>query len=318
MIVTPSYSIPKGVNSGVFGIVTGKYCKEVEDVIAVAKSKGYLIPSDFSLRIVSDCINELKSAGIWQYKDLLYWFSYNQLAMQNTTPIANQPFYPKSFVSEFTYLNYINPKLYECTRLGNAIYPQPVITNKGWKNFAPIGNIGILDTNWVAKDNAIKYSRNSASFCFFIPEELNDITGSATSYITGFRDGTNVRASEINPYNGTANVAGFINDLNPGNINIGASNSNPKKNGYYCVERSASNLVTAYKDGVSIGTSTRASQTLLSAISLGVAGTKREAGNTTTFDSPTGYFSCGSHLGATLQKTEYEIIRNAFNRLGIL
>jgi hypothetical protein len=309
MIATPSYSIPKGVNSGVFGIVTGKFCKEVEYCIAVAKSKGYVLPTDYQLRMLSYYINELKSNSIWSAFDLFYLFSYNSLLSNNNvkgTAVGNML---NDFnIGNFTKINLIEPDKYELQRedfSSPAGAWNPYYSKIGWDNSTNVSSGGkYFNTLWNPA-LALKYSQNDAAITGFV-ENYND---RAACKIGGVQPSSGARGHIQLQANGT--WTGSINST----ANQNYSTGNASNIGYHHVQRTASNLTTWYHNNSSVGTSTAASSTPPTDNFLILY--NGNGGFSTVALMPVGLFRVGASLTEKQRKTDYELYINFRTQLGL-
>jgi len=311
MIATPSYSIPKGVNSGVFGIVTGKYCDELEAVIQYAKSKGYRLPTNYQLTVISQLIGDLKDARIWQRYDLLYVLGLGNLNTMEVTTNDNLVTIfgqDKPGVRDFTLINLKNPFLYEGTRIPGVDNRIPIWSYNGMRSPNNSGNGGAINTNYIYGEN---YKQNDAGFSFYCTK---DISGTANNTVIGRADSTNNRRDVLGFGFASQNLSGAINRTNGGN-NYSATPVNTE--GFHRLERTASNLTTYYRNALSIGTSTQASQTLTSDQPFYLGAINSTGTRSFAFPRIMTYFAIGSSLGSNLIRTETEIFKNYMVKVNI-
>jgi hypothetical protein len=317
MIATPSYSIPKGVNSGVFGIVTGKYCKEVEDVIAFAKSKNYPLPSEYVLRQLSVLINELRANGIFQISDALYIPGLGDIRTDNVGFLGSGGGNDRrtALFYEFSLINFINPQQYLGSRLVNPSAIRinyPYYTKYGWINGQASGDgsadSGLIDTNY-NPSAANNWTQNSACVSFFI--SALGVT-STTQLVTLGRLETNATV-QCNLITSPDQARVMINTAT-GN-QAGDLISISKRNGFFSCDRSASNLTTLYLDGVSVGSTVRASTNISAATQTVAFNGRLPFAANIRCQSQVSYIRFGSSIGAPLAKTEYEIYTNFRSKL---
>lgn len=302
------------VGKGVFSIPNQRYCKELEDVIAVANSKGYLLPTDYQLRMLNVYINELKLNRIWSKSDIHYVFGYGgaNSIYPALTFGAGEP-YRRNNLGDFSKLNLINPNQFELTRGTNGATNKlsyPYHSTLGWKiGIGAANDTGYLDTGWIIGVNNVKYTLNDAGISFYM-STFDEGTGNDT--ITGFSDSVAGRTTTIVPSNGT-NILVRINTSGAGANAI----SNTTSQGYYIVERTASNLTTVYKNGVSIGTTARASLSLANTYPVYILSQNNTGTSSGAWlKNPLSFIRYGASLGATLQKTDYEIFTAFRTKLG--
>jgi hypothetical protein len=300
MIATPSYSIPKGVNSGAFGIFSSKYCKELDNVIDFAKSKQYIIPTEYQLNCLNIFILEMKSAGIWDRLDLIYIFGYNHPTYFNNE--LNLQKYNEGLLN-FCLINLINPEKYHGERTSTNTDFAPYNTKKGLRGL-PTAPVGHINTNYVYDVN---YQRNDAGISCY-----NAVTATTNNNVFGRRDTTALRRDQIGMAFGGRNLIGNINtaDVVPGELN-----TTLVYEGFHRVERTASNLTTYYLNGVQVGTHTTASQTQTSTIPF-YLGSLNQAGTAAQRYTPV--MSCVSIGGALGEKqlNEYQIFTDFRTKLG--
>jgi hypothetical protein len=322
MIVTPSYSIPKGVNSGVFSIVNRRYCKELEDVIAVAKSKCYQLPTDYQLRVINFCINEKKSNGILERLDLFYLMGLNSLIVQdsfntNLVRLRSDSLKLESTIFPFCSLNIKNPISNQLTKEQGTTAQQGITSTRfGLRcNGSGSTNWAALNTNW-SPSEGINYTQNNAHFSLLINGDF-PVTANGGNRCLGIRNGSSpTHTSVLLNFQTSTSFAGHIN--RGANSTITFSSGMTNGYGQYVLERTASNLVTAYKNGTSVGTNTGASGALPSDRFYLFTENLGGVPSTSSLTSGANYvsFQLGASLGATLQKIDYEIMKEFRTRLG--
>jgi len=306
MIVTPSYSIPKGVNSGVFSIPS-KFCKEVEDAILVAKYLGYQLPTDYQLRMLSFYINEQKLNGIWERADLVYLFGYNNLLQNDIDKISDvTEIMREQNDFKFCDINLKNPSKYLGQRVIISSNVNCHHTNRGL--FKAIGTNENLPNEYLTgydpSIDAVHFELNSASVTAFIGFGEDGLNASNNSTIpAGIVDNVVNTGIRFNTWNGVNNRSGVLNNVTPENYGSASSN----QNGYHHFERTASNALAWYLNSVSVQTRTGAS----TAIQAGEVRLVRRFSNTLTF------FRLGASLGSTLQKIDYQIFTEFKTKLGL-
>jgi len=315
MITASTYptTLPKVQRgSGHFAIIDPyKYCPELDAVIAVAKSKGYRLPTDYQLRCLNDYINEQKSNGIWQRKDLLYNFLYNSLYSRQLTlaGLEGTNFYPS--IESFCRLNLINPLKYELDK----VFYSPTDTINPY--YSPIGAInpnnaypGYYNTNFIPGVDGVNWSRNSASITSYFSNFRDQ---SAINFPCGSSNSTISCSSTFSPNNG-GNTRGAINRTGTGaNVLVSSVSSGV---GFHHLDRSASNLTSYYKNGVFVTSNTFASATLDTTYPFFICARNVSGTGIRYFANPLGMISFNSSLGATLQKIDYEIFTQFRTKLG--
>lgn len=323
--ISPNEKRPINIQSGIT-ISVNRYCKEVEELIRVAKLNNYILPADYQLRVLSNTINELKSAGIWTLYDVAYAFGYNSLykyanaieydddglnILFPTAAVAAER--PRSLFEQFTFLNLKNPLLYQCSYIKGPARPNyPFYSEKGWCSGNTGGgtDFGGLSTNWVAKDNGVNWTQNNAGmFCYLAKD--NDI---AASYCIGDLDSVNTRTSiRLMPYGGSGQVVGIINGNNTTRTYVSAGGVSTAK-GFHRLERTSSTLSTYYRDGTSLGTSAGASASMLSTLPPYICCYNQDGARFGGVVNPVGCAGFGASLGATLVKIESDIWTNFLSK----
>ena len=299
-----------------FNIIdASRYCKELDDVIAVANMNGYTLPTDYQLRCTNTLVNELVSNSIFKTYDLLY---ISGLGYGNIRPytLANASLTPvdERFINyntgPFTYINYKNPKLYKLSRVntsGTAI--APFHSQYGQSNIAGIGvgSLGYFDTGYVPGTNGINWTLNNAGCSVYAPSVGQ--TGNGT--IIGTNDTVNTRiAFTLLISNGT-NLQTRINGLN-----TTFNTANTDVSGFFRIDRSASNLTTVYKNGVSIGTNTGTPSSMTGTTSLFILSQNLNGSPTSSWPGCCSFVSLGASLSSSLQKIEYELFTQFRSKLG--
>lgn len=305
MIVTTPYTYHS--QGGAFGIITGKYCIEVEKMIHVAKSKGYRPPTEYQLNQLNWFINEQKSSPLWNKRDIMYWSGYNSLF---TRDIFSGDLPPGQYDSleKFCRINLKNAYTNELLPIQN--------TNSFYYNkwgFSSNSNQNGYDTQYNPGDGGTyKWVRDSASVAVYI---TTNTTVAAVGSLIGVADsGNNLRMVDLIPRT-TSNVVNIaINRTNNG-TNVGSTSD---ERGYWLVERTASNNTSVYQNNSLIGSTAQASKVIT--CSYNVALLCRNQNNTYTagrLDTYGSYYAFGESINdSVLRKLDYELVKELRSRLG--
>jgi hypothetical protein len=288
-----------------------KYCKELDDVIAVAKSKGYMLCTDYQLRCLNEYIQEQKINGIWELTDFAYMFGYggvNNLGNRESLPSTLTGSIEQNL--RFTYLNLKDPTRFELFRTVNGASNRnyPYQTPEGLKTgTGAAADYGYLTMPVLLGSDTVNYSQNNAAFSIFLSSNVVDYPTLINAICFGKQEASGTISFVAS--NGTASLI-RINTSGAGANQI----SNSFYHGYFVGDRSASNLTTLYRDGVSLGTTTRVSVALSSTIYPEIL---RLAGSSSVYRGfPIGILKLSASLGSSLQKTDYEIFTQFRTKLG--
>lgn len=319
MIVSPSYNIPQGINSGVFSYNTGKYCAEVEKLISVARYKGYILPTEYQLQCLDVLIKELISNKIFQTYDILYVYGYNTLLKYgpkdadtsiyfSTTNSYNRPDFEK-----FTLLNITNPDRFEATIVKSPTrYNYPFLNELGHTMGRTGLDFGGIDTGWIAKDHAVKWTQNNAGG-FIYTHQFEEI-GNQPSF--GVNDTTLNRTTIHLITNNGGNVAGRINGVNTNRTYVSAGVSNGY--GHHRLERTGASASQYYRDGVQLGSSTGSSASMIGTYSVWMGGFSNNGSRGSCNCGPISFGGLGSSIGSNLSKIEYDIFTNFRQKLNLI
>lgn len=281
-----------------------KYCRELDLVIRVAKAKGYTIPPDYQLRMVNIFLNEGKE--LFERYEACYFFGYNLDYYNTFQDSISNILYGTSF-EKFTLLNLCNPLQYEAVRVNQTtVSNNPYLSKNGWMHTSNGSTDGAIDTGYNTA-TATKWARNDAGLSIYCSKQNETETAGGG---IGYTDSTNNRRSALNP-NVAGSVAGRINGTNA-NSTYGANTS---RFGMTRLERTASNLTTGYRLGVSNGTNTNASQTLTSNLSISIIGLTTPTTYNGPFRTPIGFAAMGAALGSSLAKLEHELVTQLMTKL---
>jgi hypothetical protein len=193
-------------------------------------------PTDQRKLAINELIDFMSGQGVWQK-----WHWYKMYAAAD---------------KQAAFTNLANPALYRDTEVG-------AITFVADSHVAGDGTTTKLNQGYDASLNAVNASQNSAALCVQVVNNVaNDSyydlgTGSTTPF-----GQVNTRLA------GSGNIRGTINDATNSNYALGTLSSA----GWTCFSRTASNIVTAFKDAVSRGTAATAS-TGIAAGTMFVGGT---------------------------------------------
>jgi len=303
------------INPGVFALANNTYCHELESVIRVAVSYGYRLPTDFQLRCINAYIQDLKSAGIWERRDTVFLFGLNSL-FTNYNNFSIVQAGHVSLLSPFTYIDLKNP-----SRIGQLIQTDnsPFFNRCGLQNNTSIAAAGYFVTNFYPGSANNKWLQNDANFTVYI-SSMGDQTSAPAGgqQIVGLTDtGTPRRVASFVARSTTDTTTGNLNRSNNGGEVTFVAAGVTEQAGKHSLDRTASNLTTYYKNGVSVATSAQASGTIPSTYPIalltqwvdGVANAQYKR-------SPLGMFAGGGSLGATLEKLDYEIFTQFKNKIG--
>jgi len=299
------------VNSGVFSITPGRYCKEVENIIEIAKYKGYRLPTDYQLRMLNFYINEQKLNGIWVKRDFVYMFGYNSLFTRYGKH-ENTSAGELNLLDSFTLIDLKKP-----TRSATLVQTDqsPFFNEIGVKNNSSIVADGYIDTNYYPTTDAINWTQDNASFCVYVSNRGTQVGGGGEQII-GLRDsGVTRRICSLNIRTATDTTTGNLNRSNDGGEATFVAAGVSEVAGFHSLDRTASNLTTYYKNGASAGTSAQASGTFNSS-TLSIWLLAGNPGGNEWRRSGLSIACGGGSLGATLQKIDYDIFTQFRTKLG--
>jgi hypothetical protein len=320
MIATVSGNTVGNANGGVFSIPLRKYCVEVENIINVAKSKGYLLPTDYQLRCLNFLINELKLTGIFQTYDIAYVYGYDSLEKYaNKEATGNVLFsstgeLKRSLFEPFTLLNIVNPARFEA-----SIVRSPTRNNYPWMNELgwSMGRSGIdfggIDTGWIAKDHAVKWTQNNAGGFIYTHPYLESTNNSSF----GVQDTTVNRTTiSLLTNSSTNSVVGRINGVNTNRTYVAAGGVS-NGSGHHRLERTGASASQYYRDGIQLGSSTGASATMDGTYSVWMGGFSSNGLRQSCNVAPISFGGLGAALGVSMVKLEYDIFTEFRNRLNL-
>jgi hypothetical protein len=265
MIVTPSYSIPKGVNSGIFSIIKQSYTDEIEMAIDVAKTNGWYVPlAGPYLPALNRLIIRLKDTGIMDLTDIFYNFSTNHqssltyLSTNQLTSIAlNNQINQQVLIKDFIRINLKNPYKHTGQYLINASTQNLSVMHNGLVKAVGGGNTTeVFNTNYNVGTDSVTYTLDNASFSGFLLTGFTDGNFSSTGN-AGFIDGITSVSTRFNPWNASNRHVGVIN----GTLHsIGPTVSTAV--GHHSFERDSSSSTRYYRNGISVGTAANVSTSI--------------------------------------------------------
>lgn len=318
MIVTTPYTYHS--QGGAFGIITGRYCSELVNVINVAKAKGYKLPTDYQLRCLDVLIKELKEVKVFQTYDLLYIYGYNSLDKYaqkeafGSVLFSNTGELPRPDFEKFTLLNFIDPTSFELQIQRSPTRNNYPFTNElGWTSGKAGVDFGGLDTGWVAGVDGINWTQNNAGgFCY-----THEYLPNAAS-VFGVQDGSVTRTTFYLLTNNASNaVVGRINGNNTNRTYVSAGGVSTG-NGHHRLQRTGASASAYYRDGVQLGTSTGASATMTGTYSLWALGYSTNGVRSSCDTSPMSYCGLGSALTDAQVKHESDIFKNYREKLALI
>jgi hypothetical protein len=319
MIVSPSYNIPQGVNSGVFSYNTGKYCAEVEKLISVALYKGYILPTDYQLRCLDVLIKELISNKIFQTYDILYVYGYNTLLKYGpkdadvTTYFPTGNGYNRPDFEKFTLLNITNPERFEATIVKSPSRNNYPFLNELGHTMGRSGiDFGAIDTGWIAKDHAVKWQLNNAG-AFIYTHAFQEVGGQPAF---GVHDSTVNRTTVSLQTNNSGAVTGRINGTVTNRTYVASGITSGA--GHHRLERTGATASQYYRDGLQLGTSTGTGGTMLGTYSVFMGGFSNNGARGSCNTGPISFGGLGSSIGQTLSKIEYDIFTSFRQKLNLI
>jgi len=303
MIITISDSVTYHNQAGVFSIPSGRYCKELQYVIDIAKSKGYQLPTCYQLKSLNTYISEQISNGIWEKRDLLYLFGYGgsdnfeiskNPRLINTDILRIQRDISK--LNDFVKINLINPLKFEitCPLDGGSNSFKVIVTNKGIFK-VPLSNTDTrYQTNYVPSSDAIKYSLNDASQTTYSPSDFQ-VDESNQAFIN-----TAAGVNLVVLWNSINRTTYCINTTT-----LRSLTSVSESVGFHHFERTSSSLTTYYKNGISRDSTANVS---IAVPSIQVTLLERA-------EIAMSFYALGASLGAKLQKIDFELFTQLRNKL---
>lgn len=204
------------------------------DPAAVAIFNAFTVPPTTARKqLINTCVVSLKTAGVWQLLDCL-WFM-------------------DAADSQAAAINWINPATFTLTNVGSMSF----IADRG---FTGNGSSSYLNTGYVPSTAGLGLALNDAHYSGW---SLTAAAAGSANRIIGNVASTTGR-SLILPRNTGDLVTGLVNGSS------GTTISNASTQGHFLANRAASNATTIYKDGASIGTTADASNSLpTQAVTLG-------------------------------------------------
>lgn len=140
--------------------------------------------------------------------------------------------------SDMATLNVIDPTLYQATKVNSPTFT----SNQG---FTGNGTTSYLDSNWIPSTNGVNFTTNSCGYGLYVNSAVQ-----ATQIDCGATRIAGGSFIQMNTHRLTGGVQSFLNDA------TGFQPANPGNSiGFYHSKRTASNSLTIYKDGVSLGSS---------------------------------------------------------------
>jgi hypothetical protein len=316
MIVSPSNTIPYHINHGVFSIINGRYCTELENVIQYARSQGYIIPTDYQLKCIDTFIQELKNAGIWQLKDLLYIPGFNSRYTRHTpTPSTSSEVYTNhQYITDFALINYKDPTVFKGIRVsdttGTPNPNDPELTPYGFNREETASSNQYIRTGYVFGTDNINWTQSSAALTLYLSEYKN-VAGSTADFIRTNSSGSNRRIIQLRIQSSAIRYR-----INSTNVDGNDIANDGTRVGFYSLE-TISGTTYVYKNGSLVTSRSVTNQTLIGGCEMMILGTvtngsyvgEPQSGNACP------YLSIGASLGATRQRLEYQIYESFRNKL---
>lgn len=184
------------------------------------------LPSSLVINAVNTFIKSSKASGNWQLLDRFWLFGQD--------------------VQANVVYSVVNPTSTACVEVNSPTWA-------AYGGFTFNGSNMYLRTNYTPSTNAVNYTLNNAAHGLYCTVN----TGGAFGWDMGVMDG--VDASVISLRDGANNFYAKMNNASANLITIGSITDS---RGFYTYNRTASNALTAYKNGAIIGTDTDVSTAL--------------------------------------------------------
>lgn len=175
-------------------------------------------PSPLVINAVNTFIKSSKASGNWQLLDRFWLFGQD--------------------IQANVVYSIVNPTATACVEVNSPTWA-------AYQGFTFNGSNMYLRTNYIPSTNGVNYTLNNAAHGLYCTVN----TAGTFGWDMGTMDGTN--ASVISLRDGTNSFYAKMNNASANLITIGSITDS---RGLYTYNRTASNLLTAYKNGVSIGT----------------------------------------------------------------
>lgn len=304
------------VGHGVFSIPNLKFSKELENVISVANSRAYELPTKYQLKIIDNHINELIANKIWSKLDSFFIFGTGSLRSYYNGFTSIGSANGLNRVLQFNLIDLKNPnRIAALTQVDNS----PWMNQAGLQNNTNIVADGHLNTNYYPGASGNNWQQNNASFCVTI-SRLGDQSANNTNgqQIVSLTDsGAARRVASFVPRSTTDTTTGNINRSNNGAEVTFIAAGVSEQGGNHSLDRTASNLTTYYKDGASVATSAQASGTVPNNYPIVLLAQNIDLTTFTEYRrAPVSIFSAGASLGASLQKINHQIIASTISKFG--
>jgi hypothetical protein len=229
--------------------ITCPYEPEYCAILDRASDLGYTLPSESCQIKQNNLVIALKSAGVFSKLDVLYVFAGDGSA-------------------DFATINWINPNTYQASK-NNAIYTNNVGFRSG-------GSSGVIFTNYVPLNDTNHFTLNGGSvFCYVPTTSVLDNTYAfgALGGSGGVTPGTRgalvmlIKVNATGQYNYAVNTSG------------GSVGSPVSYDGFYHIQRTASNAQRLLVNGTQIGTTNTAVPLELSKYMIHIFGYNNNGSN---------------------------------------
>lgn len=191
---------------------------DYQGVLDYADSQGYTLPSAAQQLKQNQLVLDLKAAGIWTELDILYVFATDG-------------------DSDYAKINWINPGTFTQTQVGTVTFTMSI-------GFSGNAVNGYFNNGWVPSTHAIKYTQNDACVFTYIANEVL----SSGKIDFGANSGIADPSTQLNSRDASNQHRVRINTSTAVSRGTGVTSQ-----GFYQLQRTASNVSKIFKDGVQVG-----------------------------------------------------------------
>lgn len=241
------------------------YDADYQAVLDYADGQGWTTPSDAEKLIQSNKLASMKSEGVWDDLDLFYYFEGDGS-------------------EDFKRINWKSPGDFILTKHNTVGFNSDGVQGNGVN--------GYLDTGWAPNPDAVHFTQDEGGVFLKINNDPN--SGSKTAF--------GCRGNASNAINGQLLMYPKLNvssaDRHSYAVNGQGTNtgSGVSAQGFFHIQRTASNAVKLFKDGSQVGSTDAIASTTLSTRDLVILATNYFTGLSTYSDARVGCFGIGASL----------------------
>jgi hypothetical protein len=227
--------------------------------------------------LISDTIRRLKAADIWAKLDVLWMLAAHD--------------------AQAARLNWKAPASFALTAVNSPTFTAD-------RGYAGNGTTSYLNTGW-KPNNGVQFTQNSAHM---MARDNTSRIGNPNTIIGNFTVGGGLQGNYITP-----RKAGDTLDYGINSNGVSASNAN--SNGMFLVERTGSAAYQMWRNAVSLGTGTTASQAP-NALNIYICAYNLDNTPDGLLTDQISAASCGASLGSALVASYHSVINTYMNAVG--